>query len=142
MFEGQAQSIPTEPNYLKKKNLYHVMIRKREREAIINRLRRNAELPEDLRECLDQLPKGMPELLARFLNKELLEWEETIAEFILRKMREQLGALLEGPTLSGLEIITLFVFLLNRGRQEETLYKEYYGLVKNKSKSWAFPVKV
>lgn len=52
MFEGQTQSVGSEPNYLKKKNLYHVMIRKREREAIISRLRRNAELPEDLQGCL------------------------------------------------------------------------------------------
>lgn len=57
-------------------------------------------------------------------------------------MKEKIGDLLEGPTLSGLEIITLFVFLLNRGRREETLYREYYGLIKNKSKSWAFPDKV
>lgn len=57
-------------------------------------------------------------------------------------MKQKIGDLLEGPTLSGLDIITLFVFLLNRGRQAETLYKEYYGLILNKSKSWAFTVKV
>ena len=91
---------------------------------------------------MDDLPKGMPELLGKILNKEVLEWEETIADFILHKMKQKIGDLLEGPTLSGLEIITLFVFLLNRGRQEETFYREYYGLIQNKSKSWAFPVKV
>lgn len=74
MFERQVQNVSSEPAYQRKKNLYHVMIRKREREAIIGRLRRNADLPEDLRECLDDLPKGMPELLGRILSREVYEW--------------------------------------------------------------------
>ena len=94
MFERQEQNVSIEPSYQRKKNSFHVMIRKREREAIISRLRRNAELPEDLRACLDELPKGISELLTRILSKEVLEWEETIADFILHKMREKIGDLL------------------------------------------------
>ena len=54
-----------------------------DRENLINKLRRNAQLPDDLVKIVQALPDSMDDLIPLLIKKEIVEWEESMAYLIL-----------------------------------------------------------
>lgn len=88
MFESPPTSHPhpPEPSYMRKKRLFSEQIRKKDRASLLNRLRRNAQLPDELIKMVKGLPESIHDLISKISSAEIVEWEETIAYLILHNM--------------------------------------------------------
>lgn len=75
---------------MRKKTIYEKQIRRKEREGIIRRLRKNAQLPDELGRLLQALPESIHELFGKLRDPGYIEWQESVAYILTHNLRDRL----------------------------------------------------